>query len=97
MESLKLLQLFIAMLLFLVLTFGIGFILNMLLKTTWIPSYIYIALVVYFYFFYQSGKLLSGNPNYAATDYTIGFFGLIGAILSGWAIRLLREKGYRMF
>jgi hypothetical protein len=97
MEGLKFLQLFIAILLFLVLTFGIGFILNMLLKTTWVPSYIYVALVVYFYFFYQSGKFISSSNNYAFTDYSIGFAGLIGAILSGLAIRVLRQKGYRMF
>jgi len=39
-------QVIISIPLFLVLLFGIGFILNMILKTTWLPSYLYAALII---------------------------------------------------
>lgn len=97
MEPLNILQIIVGIMLAVVLTFGIGFILNMLLKTTWIPAYLYVALVVYTYVFYESGKFVSNNHEYALVDYTIGFFGLVGAGLSGWTIKQLRQKGYRMF
>jgi hypothetical protein len=90
-------QLLIGFLLFMVLTFGIGFILNMLLKTTWIPAYIYLALAIYFYGFYQSGKFVETGREYAFVDYSIGLAGLLGALISGWTIKILRERGFRMF
>lgn len=39
-------QLFISMLLFIVLFFGIGFLLNMLLRSTWVMAVIYPVVVV---------------------------------------------------
>ncbi|GAB7388831.1 YuiB family protein [Bacillaceae bacterium] len=81
-------QLIISIPLFLFLAFGIGFILNMLLKTTWVPVVVYLALVAYLFF--DKGRLLM-------VDYVILSSGLIGAVLSGWAIHTLRRKGYRMF
>lgn len=81
-------QFIISIPLFLFLAFGIGFILNMLLKTTWLPLIIYVLLITYLMF--RMGKL-------QFVDYTILSFGLIGAILSGITVRILRTKGYRMF
>ncbi|WP_134704018.1 YuiB family protein [Ammoniphilus sp. YIM 78166] len=81
-------QLIISIPLFLVLAFGIGFILNMLIKTTWLPLVIYALLLVYLII--SMGSLL-------VVDYIILTSGLAGAVLSGVTIRVLRAKGYRMF
>ena len=81
-------QLVISIPLFLVLAFGIGFILNMLIKTTWLPLVIYVLLIGYLIF--QLKTLL-------IVDYIVLTSGLVGAILSGVTIRVLRAKGYRMF
>lgn len=97
MSDLNVFQLLIAILIFLVLMFGIGFILNMLLKTTWIPTYLYVGLIVYIYLFYQEGQFVSRNMGYAIWDYIIALAGFGGAVLSGWTIKVLRQKGYRMF
>lgn len=91
MDKINFIQFIIAVLLFCVLTFGIGFILNMLLKTTWLPIYIYGGVVIFLFFYYGSGK------SFGWVDYAIGIAGLIGVGLGGWAIRLLRTKGYQMF
>jgi len=81
-------QLIISVPLFLFLAFGIGFLLNMLIKTTWLPLVMYFLLLVYL--FIRMGSLL-------AVDYIVLTSGLAGAILSGVVIRVLRQKGYRMF
>ncbi|MBP1913131.1 ABC-type multidrug transport system fused ATPase/permease subunit [Lederbergia galactosidilyticus] len=108
MPSMSLPVLIISMLLFFVLFFGIGFILNMLLRMTWVMALVYpiIALLIINtlpisqYFtnsktaFSQLGKNLA---NLAPADITILCAGLVGAILSGFTMRILRAKGYRMF
>lgn len=93
-------QLMIATLLFFVLLFGIGFILNMLLKTTWLPIYIYVLILVPLAVYWQWDDRLSllGNlAGYSFVDYITALGGLIGAILSGYTIKTLRDRGYRMF
>jgi Putative membrane protein len=85
-------QVIISIPLFSVLLFGIGFILNMILKTTWFPSILYAALIsgLAVYMFMERGGL---KP----VDWIILSAGMIGALLSGWTIKMLRAKGYRMF
>ena len=85
-------QVIISIPLFLVLLFGIGFILNMILKTTWLPSILYAMLIIGMavYMFVERGGL-------QLVDWIILSAGMIGALLSGWTIKLLRAKGYRMF
>jgi hypothetical protein len=103
-------QLFVSMLLFLVLFFGIGFILNMLLRSTWIMSFIYPVIVIFIvdepntriidYFVNPSNTfaaLFNNIGNLQISDALILSTGLLGAILSGLAIRMLRANGYRMF
>lgn len=46
MGAMSVLQAVIATILIFVLAFGVGFILNMLLKTTWFPVFLYAATVV---------------------------------------------------
>lgn len=100
--------LLISMLLFCVLFFGIGFILNMLLRMTWLMAFIYpiIALLIISdakfseYFTNTSDSFSSLGYNIvhlAPADIMILLSGLLGAILSGLTMRILRAKGYRMF
>lgn len=94
-----LLQLLIATTLFFVLLFGIGFILNMLLKTTWFPIYVYVFVMVplVVYSQWETGTLLDNLAAYSWVDYLTGIGGLAGAILSGKTIQVLRKNGYQMF
>lgn len=97
-EMKKMIQLIIVTVLLLVLFFGIGFILNMLMKTTWFPIYIYFAVVIAFVVYWGSaGSLTSNVTGYTFADYIPAVGGLIGAILSGSAIRALRVRGFKMF
>lgn len=102
-------QLVVSIVLFLFLFFGIGFLLNMLLKTTWLPGAIIYPLVVLVivsdvsiinYFLQPIASILGLVARFGellAVDYIILSSGLIGAILSGIVIQMLRVRGYRMF
>lgn len=98
----------ISMLLFFVLFFGIGFILNMLLRMSWIMAVIYpiIAILIIdkvrFIEYFTNGKeafssLGSELSQLATADVLILSSGLAGAIGAGITIKLLRKKGYQMF
>jgi hypothetical protein len=100
--------LLISILLFMVLFFGIGFLLNMLLRSTWIMAVIYPIIVILivdkvrvYEYFTNPGKvfplLLDMLMALQAADIIILTSGLIGAILSGVAIVELRKRGYQMF
>jgi hypothetical protein len=100
--------LLISLLLFFVLFFGIGFLLNMLLRATWVMAIIYPIVFIFiidnvrFYEYFtnaQSSFSLLGNKmaSLAVADIIILLFGLIGAICSGIVIKTLRSKGYQMF
>ncbi|MNI09448.1 hypothetical protein D3C73_625200 [compost metagenome] len=93
------LQLIIATVLMLVLFFGIGFILNMLMKTTWFPVYAYMLLIIglVVYWAWGNGSLMSNLAEYTYVDLITGIGGLIGAVLSGSAIKTLRIRGFKMF
>lgn len=81
-------QFIIAIPLFLVLFFGIGFILNMALKTTWFPTYASIVFFAGTWIYLGKLKII---------DIVILSAGIIGAIISSLTINLLRKRGYRMF
>jgi len=94
------LQLIVATVLFLVMMFGIGFILNMLLKTTWLPIYIFIIVLIPLGIWATWDSTKSAADNFTAftfVDLLPVFGALIGAYVSGWAIRKLRLGGYKMF
>ncbi|MDF2814840.1 MAG: putative rane protein [Paenibacillus sp.] len=92
-------QLAIAALLIFVLAFGIGFIFNMLLKTTRFPIYLYVVVVVgmLLYWAWGAGSLWDNVAKYTIVDYIPFIAGLFGAILSGNAIHTLRVRGFKMF
>jgi purine-cytosine permease-like protein len=100
--------LIISILLFFVLFFGIGFILNMLLRMSWVMAIAYPLIAVFIvdkvkfieYFtnskvaFQELGQKLS---SLATADILILVSGLLGAICAGLTIKLLRKNGYQMF
>lgn len=101
-------QLIISMMLFLLLFFGIGFLLNMILRSTWVMAVVYPLIVIWivdslgFWSYFSApaasfsqlgGQLLSLQ----FVDYLILASGFIGAIVAGIAIRMLRVRGYQMF
>lgn len=79
--------------------FGLGFIVNMLLKTTWLPIYLYVIIIaVIIAYSWDSSESLSGNLlGFSVSDVLPFLSGLGGAIAGGYTIRLLRVKGYKMF
>ena len=92
-------QLIISMLLFLILFFGIGFILNMLLRSTWVMAVVYPIVVVaivddvrFFEYVTNAGMafpaLFERLTELALADILI---------FAGIAIRMLRVRGYQMF
>jgi hypothetical protein len=101
-------QLVISILLFLVLFFGIGFILNMLFRSTWFLAVVYPIIVIFiiddvkFYEYATEtgnsfGALGQQFVDLQTVDVVILTSGLTGAIVAGVAIRMLRVRGYQMF
>ncbi|WP_209125593.1 YuiB family protein [Alkalihalobacillus sp. BA299] len=100
--------LIISILLFLILFFGIGFLLNMILRSTWVMAIIYPIVVILIvdnveFWDYFTAPIVSFQAlgadliSLKPADFIILASGLLGAILSGIIIKLLRAKGYRMF
>ncbi|KKB34997.1 YuiB family protein [Bacillus thermotolerans] len=100
--------LLVSILLFFILFFGIGFLLNMLLRMTWIMAFIYplvtIAIVdgiSTFDYIFNAGEsfhaLGTKMTSLKLADIIILTSGFLGAIVSGITMRILRQKGYRMF
>lgn len=101
-------QLIISMLLFIVMFFGIGFLLNMLLRMTWFMAIVYPIVVIliiddigFFEYFTNAGTafpaLITKITNLHVADYVILGGGLLGAIIAGLVSRFLRKNGYQMF
>jgi hypothetical protein len=86
----QILQNFILLILAFTMIFGLGFIINMLLKTTWFPIYAYAALIIGLVWW-------SWGTTYGFVDVLPLVSGLLGAFVSGMVIRSLRVKGYKMF
>jgi len=90
----------ILMLLFFVMMFGIGFILNMLIKTTWFPMGVFVVVFIPLavYMLWESDKSLADNLlGYGLFDYLTALAGLAGAYVSGLTITTLRKRGFKMF
>ena len=101
-------QFVISILIFIVMFFGIGFLLNMLLRMTWLMAFIYPFIVIliidevkfYEYFTkpaYAFQMLVNKVMALHISDIVILSGGLIGAIIAGIVIKLLRKQGYQMF
>lgn len=101
-------QLIVSMVLFFVLFFGIAFILNMLLRQTWLMAIVYPVIIIlivdevsFSAYFTSPGNAFPAlwdrfiSLTYA--DVLILSSGFIGTIVSGIVIRKLRKSGYQMF
>lgn len=106
--SVSLVQLIISVLLFFVMFFGIGFLLNMLLRMTWLMAVAYPIVVVLIvdevsfldYMFKANtafSALLDKLQSLQIVDIVILSGGFAGAIVAGIVMIILRKNGYRMF
>lgn len=96
----SILLLIVGTVLMFVLFYGIGFILNMLIKTTWLPVYLYIIVLIGLNIYWHWGageSFITIISSYSIEDYIHALGGLAGAYLSGITLRFLRKKGYQMF
>ncbi|WP_062199481.1 YuiB family protein [Massilibacterium senegalense] len=95
-------MLIISMLLFFVLFFGIGFLLNMILRVTWLMALIY-PIVVFMIVYkmldtkFSVSAILNGFTKLGGADIVILTTGFVGSVLAGVTIKTLRKKGYQMF
>lgn len=101
-------QLVISMVLFFVLFYGISFLLNMILKTTWLMVIVYPFIIILLMdgistFNYLTQPVQSFQAAYqgiidlSLPDILMLSTGFIGVILAGFTIRYLRNAGYKMF
>lgn len=101
-------QLIVLVILFFVIFFGIAFILNMLLRRTWLMSFVYIIIVFFIVnnisiteYFTNPGNafqaMFTNLMKITAVDIVIFIAGLLGTIVSGIVIKMLRKSGYQMF
>lgn len=99
---------FIEALLFFVLFFGIAFILNMLLRATWVMSFVFPIVIIFivsevsFWTYFSSPSaafpsLWNSFINLQVVDIIILLTGFIGTIVAGIVIKILRKSGYQMF
>ncbi|MFC3420193.1 YuiB family protein [Salinicoccus hispanicus] len=104
----SIIQLAISMLLFFVLFYGISFILNMILKMTWLMVGVYPFIVLLIVDGISSAEYFTNTSEAFSTlgerlanlhiaDILMLGSGLIGTILAGMTIRYLRKAGYQMF
>ncbi|HLR52647.1 MAG TPA: YuiB family protein [Candidatus Avamphibacillus sp.] len=101
-------QLIVSILLFFVIFFGLAFILNMLLRRTWLMSIIYPLIVLMIVdnlstveYFKNPGASFAtafdNLMNVTPVDIIILLAGFAGTIVSGFVIKFLRKSGYQMF
>ncbi|SDH62885.1 Putative membrane protein [Alteribacillus persepolensis] len=101
-------QLIISMMLFLLLFFGIGFLLNMILRSTWVMAVLYPLVVVaiidnvsvFDYILSPASSFQALGQDIMSlqvVDIIILTCGMAGAVIAGIAIRMLRVRGYQMF
>jgi amino acid transporter len=93
-------QVAILFVLMFVIMLGIGFILNMLLKTTWLPLYAYGMLIVGILIWFvvkEDGTFWETIQSFDIPDYLTAVGGFLGAWLSGSTINALRVNGFKMF
>ncbi|WP_107840902.1 YuiB family protein [Metasolibacillus meyeri] len=101
-------EVIISTLLFLVMFFGIGFLLNMLLRMTWLMAVVYPIVVIFIVdevsfldYIFKPGTafpaLVDRFLSLQLADIIILSGGFAGAIIAGIVMILLRKNGYRMF
>ncbi|WP_430784532.1 YuiB family protein [Virgibacillus flavescens] len=101
-------QLIMSILLYLIIFFGLAFILNMLIRRTWLMACIYPFIVLIIVDDISTGSYFTDFTGAISTafarlmeitpvDIMILSSGFIGTIISGIVIKMLRKSGYQMF
>lgn len=104
----QIVQFIVAILLYFVIFFGIAFILNMLLRQTWLMSFLYPIFVIIMideqattaYFKTPSAAFQQLGDRFTqitVADGAILIGGFVGTIVSAVVIKILRKSGYQMF
>lgn len=104
----SLIQHIVSVILFFVMFFGLAFILNMLLRRTWLMSFVYPVIILLIvgklnvtqYItkpVYAFSTAFSNLMNITLVDTIILSSGFAGTIVSGIVIKILRRSGYQMF
>lgn len=70
-------------------TFGFGVAINMIFRRGWVSPVLYLLFTVYLM------ATAAGRMN--IFEWILFIIGLIGAMLSGWAVKSLRQRGYSIF
>ena len=70
-------------------TFGFGVAINMVFRRGWVSPVIYIVFAIYL--------MIRAAARMTWPEWILFFVGLIGALLSGYAVRSLRKRGYSLF
>ncbi|GKV69992.1 putative membrane protein YuiB [Sporosarcina sp. NCCP-2716] len=108
MGTISLTEIILSVLIFIVMFFGIGFLLNMLLRMSWIMAVIYPIVVILIIDEVKAYEYIT-KPGHAfsllgeklmalhTVDVVILSSGMVGAIISGIVSKLLRKQGYQMF
>ena len=107
-EPITFVQGMLSVLIFMVMFFGIGFLLNMLLRKTWLMALVYPIVVILIidevqFFDYFTSPVMAfqalGEKLISLTlvDIIVLSGGLLGAIIAGFVIKALRKNGYQMF
>ncbi len=108
MQTISIAQIMLSILIFIVMFFGIGFLINMLLRMTWLMAFIYPIIVVliiddvawYEYFVkpsYAFSELWASITSLHVVDVVILASGMVGALIAGFVMKILRRMGYQMF
>lgn len=101
-------QLIVGSLLFFVLFFGIAFIINMLVRQTWVITLLYPFIIIivagkysFLDYFTQPGnafpEVLEIFTSMTLVEGVNILFGFLGTIVAGIVMRALRKSGYQMF
>ncbi|UOQ46056.1 YuiB family protein [Halobacillus salinarum] len=101
-------QFIVSIVLFFVLFFGIAFLLNMILRSSWLLAYVYPIIVLlivddfkFTQYFTDPGfafpEVFGHLVNLQVVDIFILLSGFLGTIGAGLVIRFLRKSGYQMF
>ncbi|RDY71914.1 hypothetical protein DXT76_04960 [Halobacillus trueperi] len=96
------------MLLFFVLFFGISFLLNMILRSSWLMAIVYPIIVLFIVDDFSWTKYFSAPGtafptvfeqlfNLKLVDIVILASGFVGTLVAGIVIKKLRKSGYQMF
>lgn len=105
---LNIVQFVVSILLFFVLFFGISFLLNMILRSSWLMAFVYPIIVLFIvddfpvsHYFAEPGQafpvVFEQVGNLKTVDILVLTSGFIGTIIAGLVIRWLRRNGYQMF